>query len=187
MGEGCDCVSPFSWCCSCCGDIRPATHSETFADASLVKTGGALAETSSEVWEQYSLLASKHRRANSHSKKTMAIRRGIGRNSLSAWTAVAPDVPCALYSLLSADATDFRTRDAFVVTIIPFSDVFGDLNVSAAGQAIGWSIAVGWPREATWVLQVEELKGALRSLARRDVSVELGKAVPTGQSLIQCM
>jgi hypothetical protein len=83
--------------------------------------------------------------------------------------------------LFCADAADLGTGDAFVVTIVPLSNVFGDLNVSVTGEAVCWSVAMAAPRQGTGVLQIEQLEGALGTLARRDVSVALGREVPTCQ------
>jgi hypothetical protein len=69
------------------------------------------------------------------------------QNSLSTRAAITPDIPSALEPLFCADAADFWTGDAFVIAIVPFPNVFGDLYVGITREAIGWAITVGFPRE----------------------------------------
>lgn len=50
---------------------------------------------------------------------------------LSTRTAFLPDIPRSLRStdsLLLSQLTDLRTGDALVVSVVPFSDVLGDLD-----------------------------------------------------------
>lgn len=72
--------------------------------------------------------------------------RGRG-NSLAARTSIAPDIPGAWNPLLSADLADLGARDALVVAVVPFADVFGDLDRGLADEAGACVIAVCFPRQ----------------------------------------
>lgn len=96
------------------------------------------------------------------------IQRGAsigGDDSLSSGTSISPDIPRPLVTLLSPPLSDLRTCDALVVAIVPFTDVFGDLDFGAALQALTLACAVTLPGEGLINVEMEEFEGALSTLA----------------------
>jgi hypothetical protein len=94
-------------------------------------------------------------------------------HSLATRAAIPPDIPILAEPLLLALASDLRTRDALVVTVVPLADVFSNLDAGTAGVAASLLAgAVGLPRQGFLEAEVQELKGALGALAGGDVAVE---------------
>jgi hypothetical protein len=94
-------------------------------------------------------------------------------HSLATGAAIPPDIPVFAESLLLALAPDLRARDAFIVAVVPFADVLGDLDAGTAGMAASLLAgAMGLPRQGLLEAKVQELKGALGALAGGDVAVE---------------
>lgn len=105
------------------------------------------------------------------SRGTIQGKAGKGEKGgivLSTGAPVPPDVPGLAETLLLADAADLGARDALVVAVVPLADVLGDLDVSAAGLRVRGRVhlAVGLPWQGTIEAEVQELKGALGTLAR---------------------
>ena len=98
-------------------------------------------------------------------------------NLLSTRTAITPDVPSSRKTLLSTDAANLGAGYAFVVAIVPFTDVLGDLDTGTTGNRVGREVSVGVPWECGGLVKAEKLKGALGTFAwgnvakQRDVSV----------------
>lgn len=106
-----------------------------------------------------------HRKEKPNTKKS-------GPNSLSAGTAIPPDVPVLIQPLVPPQGPDLGARDALVVAIVPLADVLGDLDARAAGLGAvavrGGAVSLpGKVSEA----QVQQLEGALRTGAGGDESV----------------
>ena len=92
---------------------------------------------------------------------------------LAAGAAVPPDVPLPLaQALLPPHPADLGARDALVVAVVPLADVLRHLDARVAGGAgpAGCRGPVGLPGQGLDA-QVEQLKGALGTLARGDVAV----------------
>ena len=51
---------------------------------------------------------------------------------LAARTSIPPDVPTLAEALLAPLLPDLFACDAFIVTVVPLSDILGDLNLGAA-------------------------------------------------------
>lgn len=98
------------------------------------------------------------------------LRLSVVVHLLAPRTAILPDVPARIKTLLFPHFPDFLGGDTLVVTIIPLSDVLGDFDLRLAGQSLAIFLAMGGPGQ--WVLEseVQELKCALCSLSRGDVS-----------------
>jgi hypothetical protein len=92
-------------------------------------------------------------------------------NLLSSGAAISPDIPGRIKPLLLPQPSDIGRRDALVIAIIPFPDVFGDLNLSLAFQTVLCTGAMGIPGQLLLQSEVEQLKGPLGSLARRNITV----------------
>lgn len=94
-------------------------------------------------------------------------------HSLSSGTAISPDIPVLIQSLLLSQLSDVRTGDTLVVTIVPLPDVLGDFDASMALKS-GLIIAGGpmcLPRQI-FETEVEQFKGSLSPHTGRDKSVE---------------
>lgn len=95
-------------------------------------------------------------------------------NLLAAYAPVPPDIPVPAEALFLAQVADLGARDALVVAVVPLADGLGHLDAGTAvvGDGLVRRLrAVLVPRQ--WVLdaQVQQLEGALSTLARRDVAV----------------
>lgn len=103
---------------------------------------------------------------------------GKGHLLLSTRTAISPDVPVLIQSLLFSHLPNVRTSDTFIVTIVPLPDVFGNLNAGIAFESgaptgviiITRSRAVCLPWQV-FEPEVKQLKRSLSSLAGRYESV----------------
>lgn len=91
--------------------------------------------------------------------------------ALSPRATVFPYIPVSLDSLLLAQAADLGRCDAFIVAVVPLANVFGDFDAGIACLAFLRYRPVPLPRKRVGDTQVQQLKGALCSLARRDVTV----------------
>lgn len=63
--------------------------------------------------------------------------RGDLFRRLASRAAIPPDVPMFIQTLLLPQLADLGARDALVVAIIPFADVFSDLDARIAGRTWG--------------------------------------------------
>lgn len=94
-----------------------------------------------------------------------------GRDILSSWTAISPNVPSSLNALLGSHSADFRARDAFVVTVVPLSNVLGDFDCGATLKATASRAAVWLPGQWPRYSNIEQLECPLGSFPGRDVAV----------------
>ena len=87
------------------------------------------------------------------------------RNLLSAGTAIFPNVPFPAIPLLGAELSNVRTSDTLVITVVPLSNIFGDLNRGVAVQTLACANAVWLPGKSTIrEAEIQQLKGPLGSL-----------------------
>lgn len=93
-----------------------------------------------------------------------------GKYSLATRAAITPDVPVLGQALLLADATDLGGRDALVVAVVPLANVLGDLDTGVALGSVALYLAMLLPGELVGEAEVQELKCALGTLARRNVA-----------------
>jgi hypothetical protein len=101
--------------------------------------------------------------------------------ALAAGAAILPDVPGAGDALVGPELADVGAGDALVVAVVPLADVLGDLDGGAAAQPGAGLVAVGLPGQVADA-EVEQLKGALRALARGDVAGEEAWRLAVGQA-----
>lgn len=69
-----------------------------------------------------------------------------GRDILSSWTAISPNVPCSFEALLGPHSANLRTCDTFVVAVVPLANVFRNFDLGATFKAIRLAAAVRLPR-----------------------------------------
>lgn len=89
---------------------------------------------------------------------------------LAARAAIAPNVAVLRKTLLLADAADFRRCDALVVAVVPFANVFGDLDAGVAVRAVALDLSVFLPGEIVLDAEVQQFKSPLGTFARGDVA-----------------
>lgn len=76
--------------------------------------------------------------------KTVTALHDICR-TLSPGTSVPPNIPVSTDTLFFPLLPDLWACDAFVVTIVPLADVFGDFDLGIAWNYLGLALAVAIP------------------------------------------
>ena len=100
---------------------------------------------------------------------TVLQQRNLG-HLLAPRTAIFPNVPMLAQPLAAPNLSDLLRRNALVVTIIPLSDVFRHFDIGDTFLLAHACFAVRFPGQRNLVSNVEQLKGTLRALSRRDIS-----------------
>lgn len=104
---------------------------------------------------------------------------GEKANSLSARTAVSPDIPGSI-AILFPQLSDLLARQSFVVTIIPFADCVGDFDIGVcADRLLVLGLSAVQPGHPLLAPDLQELQGPLRSMTRGDIAVYMN-SVNTG-------
>lgn len=93
-------------------------------------------------------------------------------NVLASGAAVPPYIP-RLEAGLAPLLSDLSAGDAFVVTVVPLSNVFSDLDFGIGPYVLLGKLSGLCPRVLFPAAYFEELEGALSSAARGDVSGKL--------------
>jgi hypothetical protein len=75
---------------------------------------------------------------------------------LSPRTTIYPDVKLALFAFLFPLLIDLRRGQSFVVAVVPFSNVLGDLDIcGGAGRGLAGSSVGLLPKMLIFVAQIE--------------------------------
>lgn len=92
-------------------------------------------------------------------------------NSLSKSAPVPPYIPSLHQTLLFANGADLWARYALIIAVVPLADILGNLDAGFAVEACFRKLlAVDFPRQGIRNVEIEQFKGPLCSLSRRDVS-----------------
>ena len=89
---------------------------------------------------------------------------------LSPRTAIPPDIPVGVQSLLSPTFPDLGRGDALVLAIVPLPNILGDFHLGVASCPLAERLAMGFPGQLVFVDDVEQLQGALGAAPRRDIA-----------------
>jgi len=100
----------------------------------------------------------------------LSIALSLFVHSLSARTAISPDIPLMLSVLLPL-FFDGLGRDALIVTVVPFANVLGHLHISLRRAAI---LGVFWRSFLAWYglfeAEIEQLESTLGTFPWGDIS-----------------